>query len=100
MRGEQVWIVDAFTDKAFAGNSAGVVLDVDGLREPQMQSIAREINSAETTFVARPESAEADVAFRWFAPAREVEFCGHATLAGVHALLESGRVARDAATVR
>ncbi len=100
MPGKQVLIVDAFTEKAFAGNSAGVVPDADGLSEPQMQAIAREINSAETTFVTRPAGNDADVSFRWFTPAREVEFCGHATLAGVHALIELERIRRGESNLR
>jgi len=100
MPGKRVLIIDAFTDKAFSGNSAGVVPDADGLTEPQMQAIAREINSAETTFVTRPASNEADIVFRWFTPAREVEFCGHATLAGVHSLIELERIRRGESSLR
>lgn len=92
MNAREILLVDAFTSRAFAGNSAGVVIDANGLTDSQMQAIAREVNSAETTFITKPGSAAADVNFRWFTPNREVEFCGHATLAGVHALLESGRL--------
>ena len=91
MPAEQLFIIDAFTSEPCAGNSAGVIVDADGLTDLQMQAIAREINSAETTFITQPVDSSALVNFRWFTPAREVEFCGHATLAGVHALLETGR---------
>jgi PhzF family phenazine biosynthesis protein len=84
-------LVDAFAMSPYSGNVAGVVLDADGLTDRQMQLIATEFNASETTFVLQPTSAEADTRFRWFSPACEVSFCGHATLGGVHALLECGR---------
>lgn len=96
MSSTDIFLVDAFTSQPFAGNSAGVVVDANGLTDPQMQAIAREVNSAETTFITRPTDFSATANFRWFTPAREVEFCGHATLAGVHALLETGRLDRPA----
>lgn len=96
MSSRQIFLVDAFTAQAFSGNSAGVVVDANGLTDPQMQAIAREVNSAETTFITRPTDPTATVNFRWFTPNREVEFCGHATLAGVHTLLETERLVRPA----
>jgi PhzF family phenazine biosynthesis protein len=98
------FVVDAFTGEPFTGNPAGVVLDTEGLDDAGMQSIAAEFNLSETTFVlppmrhaeARSEPsngpADAAVRFRWFTPTTEVEMCGHATLGGVHALVESGRI--------
>lgn len=88
-------LVDAFAFEPFTGNPAGVVLDASGLDDPCMQAIAREINASETTFVLPPTRSDAAVRFRWFTPGCEVSFCGHATLAGVHALIEDGRFARD-----
>ena len=84
-------VVDAFTHEPFTGNPAGVVLDADGLTDDHMRRIATEINLSETTFVLPRTSAQAAVRFRWFTPTVEVRMCGHATLAAVHALLESGR---------
>ena len=91
--GYQFKLVDAFASAPFTGNVAGVVLDADDLSDEQMQSIAVEFNASETVFVLRPTHGEAAVRFRWFTPGCEVDFCGHATLAGVHALLEEGRFA-------
>ncbi len=72
------YIIDAFTEKLFSGNQAGVcVLDVwpdDGI----MQSIAAENNLAETAFV-KPNTDGFDL--RWFTPEVEIDLCGHATLA-------------------
>jgi PhzF family phenazine biosynthesis protein len=84
-------IVDAFTNRPFEGNPAAVVLDAQGLSDDQMQRIAREFNLSETTFILPPEDSEASLRIRWFTPGQEVSMCGHATLAGIHALLEEGR---------
>lgn len=73
--------VDAFTRVKFAGNPAGVVLDADGLREEQMQKIARELNNSETAFVLSPAADDHDVWVRFFTPSCEVPSCGHATIA-------------------
>lgn len=73
--------VDAFTEQKFQGNPAGVVLNADGLTEPQMQAIAKELNNSETAFVFSSDSPEYDVQVRFFTPAREVPMCGHATVA-------------------
>lgn len=87
----QYAVVDAFTGEPYHGNPAAVVFDAVGLTDRQMAAIAREFNLSETTFVLPPDTPEAAVHFRWFTPEAEVEMCGHATLAGVHALVESGR---------
>ncbi|NDL58269.1 PhzF family phenazine biosynthesis isomerase [Phytoactinopolyspora sp. XMNu-373] len=88
--------MDAFTDRAFAGNPAAVVLlDAEDWPDEQwMRDIAAEMNLSETAF-AFPlvGSVEADWALRWFTPAAEVNLCGHATLATVHALKADARVA-------
>jgi len=39
MKKYTIFQVDAFTDKKFTGNPAGVVLDADGLSEKKMQEI-------------------------------------------------------------
>ena len=75
----QVYHVDAFTRTPFRGNSAGVVLNADGLSETQMQLIARELRHSETAFLLR--SDDSDVRIRYFTPTVEVPICGHATVA-------------------
>ena len=47
----QVYQVDSFTKSKFKGNPAGVVLHANGLREGEMQQIARKLNNSETAFV-------------------------------------------------
>ncbi|MDT3396753.1 PhzF family phenazine biosynthesis isomerase [Streptomyces sp. B1866] len=89
----RIRIVDAFTDRPFAGNPAGVLL-LDGPAFPDdrwLQQVAAEVNLAETAFAHRlPAGAEADWALRWFTPAQEVDLCGHATLATAHVLRTTG----------
>ncbi|MCL1863518.1 MAG: PhzF family phenazine biosynthesis protein [Defluviitaleaceae bacterium] len=71
------YIVDAFTDKLFAGNPAGVCVVEGALTEEQMQNIAKENNLSETAFVSRSGDG---YDLRWFTPVKEVNLCGHATL--------------------
>ena len=87
--------VDAFTDRPFSGNPAGVVLDAAGLGEGRMQRIATEMNLAETAFVSPSPREGADFGLRWFTPTREVAYCGHATVATVHAMVERGQLAGE-----
>lgn len=97
------YVVDVFASEPFGGNPAAVVLDAHGLSDGQMQAVAAEFNLSETTFVLPPSGvsnaeekeslgAIPDLRFRWFTPSSEVRMCGHATIAGVHVLAESGRL--------
>jgi PhzF family phenazine biosynthesis protein len=85
-------VIDAFTDRPFAGNPAAVCL-LDGPGWPDeawMQQVAAEMNLAETAFARPDDGVEADWGLRWFTPAVEVALCGHATLATAHALRADG----------
>ncbi|MFJ5839216.1 PhzF family phenazine biosynthesis protein [Streptomyces shenzhenensis] len=87
----RIRIVDAFTDRPFAGNPAGVLLLDAFPADDRLQDIAREVNHAETAFAHRlPEGGAADWALRWFTPVTEVAMCGHATLATAHVLHTTG----------
>lgn len=90
MRDIPCYQVDAFTDRAYAGNPAAVCLLERAPDATWMQSVAAEMNLSETAFVA---PREPDFALRWFTPTIEVELCGHATLAAAHVLWETGVVA-------
>lgn len=80
-------LIDAFTDEPFRGNPAAVCL-LDEERDAQwMQSVAAEMNLSETAFLVSKSGAWS---LRWFTPKVEVDLCGHATLAGAHALWEVG----------
>jgi trans-2,3-dihydro-3-hydroxyanthranilate isomerase len=77
------FIVDVFTDTPLKGNPLAVVMNTCGLTTDQMQSIAREFNLSETTFVERRaaaiEQAEG-VRVRIFTTQEELPFAGHPTL--------------------
>lgn len=79
-----IYVVDAFTDKAYTGNPAAVCL-LEEIHETQwMQAVAAEMNLSETAFL-RPHG-EGEWLLRWFTPMLEVDLCGHATLASAHVL--------------
>ncbi|MFI9066074.1 PhzF family phenazine biosynthesis protein [Streptomyces sp. NPDC053429] len=88
----RIRIVDAFTDRPFGGNPAGVlILDGEFPADGWLQQVAAEVNLSETAFARPlPPGGEADWALRWFTPATEVDMCGHATLATAHVLATSG----------
>ncbi|MFE1348149.1 PhzF family phenazine biosynthesis protein [Streptomyces sp. NPDC058757] len=99
----RIRIVDAFTDRPFSGNPAGVVLldpsDSPGRSgstgsfpdDSWLQKVAAEVNLSETAFAhPLPAGGAADWALRWFTPATEVDMCGHATLATAHVLHTTG----------
>ncbi|MCX4750783.1 PhzF family phenazine biosynthesis protein [Kitasatospora sp. NBC_01287] len=119
----RISIIDAFTDRPFAGNPAGVCLleTDDWPAEQWMRRLARELNLSETAFV-RPLNGDgtagdgtagddtagddtagddtagddtADWALRWFTPMTEVPLCGHGTLAATHALRARGLVGQE-----
>lgn len=87
---KDIFTVDAFSEVAFKGNPAAVVLlhADDELSDTVLQAIAEELNLSETAFV-RPIAggdATGEYSLRWFTPTNEVPLCGHATLASAHAL--------------
>ncbi|MEU8788485.1 PhzF family phenazine biosynthesis protein [Streptomyces sp. NPDC048643] len=87
----RIRIVDAFTDRPFAGNPAGVLLLDSFPDDAWLRHVAVEVNHAETAFThPLPAGGEADWALRWFTPTTEVALCGHATLAAAHVLHTTG----------
>lgn len=82
--------VDAFTNKRFGGNPAGVVLDAEELDETTMRKIARELNVSETAFVL--QSGIGDFKLRYFTPTgHEVSFCGHSTVGALYMIAKEKR---------
>ena len=75
----KIWQVDAFASKPLEGNPAAIVPLEAWLDAGLMQAIAAENNVAETAFFVKTGPGAYDL--RWFAPNREVDLCGHATLA-------------------
>jgi PhzF family phenazine biosynthesis protein len=82
------FIIDAFTDKLFGGNPAGVCLLETWPEDDVMQNIAMENNLAETAFLVPEGSA---YGLRWFTPETEIDLCGHATLASAYVLMNEVR---------
>lgn len=92
----RIRIIDAFTDRPFAGNPAAVCLLDSGVwpNEPWMRHVATEMNLSETAFAhPLPAGSDAGWALRWFTPVVETNLCGHATLAVTHALHTDGTIA-------
>lgn len=77
----------AFTDTPTGGNPAGVVLDATALGDAAMQAIAADVGYSETAFLTRI-GADRTYDVRYFSPAAEVPFCGHATIATAVALAQ------------
>lgn len=72
------YIADAFTEKLFEGNPAGVCILERKTADNLMQKIAMENNLSETAFVLKTKEG---FELRWFTPDFEIDLCGHATLA-------------------
>lgn len=81
----RIFTVDAFTDKPFTGNPAGVCILEKQYPDELLQKIAKEINYSETAFLLEQDDY---FIIRWFTPKIEVDLCGHATLAAAHILYE------------
>jgi predicted PhzF superfamily epimerase YddE/YHI9 len=84
------WHVDAFASKPFGGNQAAVMVLDEWLPDDVLVKIGGENLFAETAFVVRDATGEADWELRWCTPTYEIALCGHATLASGHILLGRG----------
>lgn len=71
--------MSSFSKNETGGNKAGVVLNADNLDEPSMMQIANRVGYSETAFVMKSDIADYNV--RFFTPVKEVDLCGHATIA-------------------
>jgi PhzF family phenazine biosynthesis protein len=89
---QKITVVDAFSERPFAGNPAAVCVLAQAADEAWMQAVARELNLSETAFLYPTGDG---YRLRWFTPTVEVDLCGHATLASAHVLFESGGLAPD-----
>jgi PhzF family phenazine biosynthesis protein len=81
--------VDAFAEQPFSGNPAAVCILKEQRDARWLQSVAAEMNLAETAFVQRQADG---FSLRWFTPKVEVDLCGHATLASAHVLWHENHV--------
>ena len=84
----RAYVMDAFSERIFGGNQAGVVLPDRPLDDGTMRKIAAEFKHSETAFVTVNE--DGSVTLRYFTPAGEVDLCGHATVASFALLRREG----------
>jgi PhzF family phenazine biosynthesis protein len=90
---QAIAVVDAFTAEPFRGNPAGICVLPSRVSDAWMQSVAIEMNHAETAFLVKRSDG---YDLRWFTPGGEVDLCGHATLASAHYLWETAQLAGEA----
>ena len=86
MRKLRYHLVDVFTDRQFGGNPLAVFTDGEGLSTETMQTIAKEMNLSETTFVLTPEDRSHNFRVRIFTPAQELPMAGHPTVGTTYVL--------------
>jgi trans-2,3-dihydro-3-hydroxyanthranilate isomerase len=82
------YTLDVFTHRKFSGNPLAVVLGAEALSTEQMQTITREFNLSETTFVIKPDDPANTAKVRIFFPGGEMPFAGHPTLGTATLLAE------------
>jgi trans-2,3-dihydro-3-hydroxyanthranilate isomerase len=73
-------IVDVFAEELYAGNQLAVFRNAAGLNDEQMQTLAREMNFSETTFILSDTPRDGGYDVRIFTVDEELPFAGHPTL--------------------
>jgi trans-2,3-dihydro-3-hydroxyanthranilate isomerase len=92
--------VDVFTDHMFGGNQLAVFPEAQGLNDQEMQSIAKEMNFAETTFVLPSSREDCVFRLRIFTPGTELPFAGHPNVGTGWVLATRGMLPRGTSSVR
>jgi trans-2,3-dihydro-3-hydroxyanthranilate isomerase len=82
--------LDVFTDQRMQGNQLFVFTQPAGLDTETMQTMTRESNLSECTFVFPPEAAKTDHRVRIFTRTAETPFAGHPTIGTAFALAHAG----------
>jgi len=82
--------LDVFTGRKFGGNQLAVFLDARGLTTEDMQTLTREMNFSESTFILPRERDDTDIRMRIFTPGREMPMAGHPTVGSTFALAIEG----------
>jgi trans-2,3-dihydro-3-hydroxyanthranilate isomerase len=85
--------LDVFTDRPFEGNQLAVFPEPGALDTAMMQTITREMNFSECTFIFPPERG-GDIKMRIFTPGEELPMAGHPTIGSTFALAAEGVIAR------
>jgi trans-2,3-dihydro-3-hydroxyanthranilate isomerase len=96
-------ILNVFTDgdDPFSGNPLCVFEDAASLSDNDMQSLARQLNLSETTFIT-PGEGDVTANVRIFTPNYEMPFAGHPTLGTAYVVseLSEGGDSRDTVVLR
>ncbi|HEY0875424.1 MAG TPA: PhzF family phenazine biosynthesis protein [Vicinamibacterales bacterium] len=85
--------LDVFTSTPFEGNQLAVFPDPGELSTAQMQTIAKEMNFSESTFIF-PREGNGDMKMRIFTPGEELPIAGHPTIGSTFALAIEGAIER------
>jgi trans-2,3-dihydro-3-hydroxyanthranilate isomerase len=89
-RGYRYIHLDVFTDRRMQGNQLFVFVQPAGLDTDTMQTMTRESNLSECTFVFPAEQAGTDHRVRIFTRTAETPFAGHPTIGTAFALAHTG----------
>jgi trans-2,3-dihydro-3-hydroxyanthranilate isomerase len=84
--------LDVFTSEPFGGNQLAVFQDAQALSDAEMQSIAREMNYSESTFILPATDPQALCRVRIFTPLSELPFAGHPVVGTTWALAHLGAI--------
>jgi trans-2,3-dihydro-3-hydroxyanthranilate isomerase len=90
VRGFHYVHLDVFTEHRLQGNQLFVFVQPAGLDTDTMQTMTRESNLSECTFVFPPEQAGTDHRVRIFTRTAETPFAGHPTIGTAFALAHTG----------
>ncbi|XP_074304708.1 uncharacterized protein LOC141639510 [Silene latifolia] len=89
------YVVDAFSESPFHGNPAAVCILQEEKDEGWLKSVAREFNLSATCYLTKIDDTTTSLPkyrLRWFAPAVELNICGHGTIAAAYVLFQMGMV--------
>lgn len=87
---KKIYTLNSFTNVKTGGNPAAVVLDADNMTKEEMQKVARKIGFSETAFIKKSKTASFKIDF--FTPNKQVDLCGHATIAAFTLLREKNYI--------
>jgi PhzF family phenazine biosynthesis protein len=87
----RVWLYASFASTLGGGNPAGVVVSLRPIETEIAQSIASALSVPTTGFVRLDDTVgKGSASVRFFTPEREIDACGHVTVAIATALVELG----------
>jgi trans-2,3-dihydro-3-hydroxyanthranilate isomerase len=92
MRTYTFYQADVFTERPFTGNPLAIFPEADGLSSEEMQTIAKEMNLSETTFVLPATDIKARFRLRIFTPTTELPLAGHPVVGTCFVLAERGLI--------